>query len=240
MIVKDILAHLEGMENPEAAAAMSRYGINSANTYGVAIPKLRVLAKEIGKDHEVALGLRGSRIHEARILACFADQPELFTEQQIEGWVQDFDSWDVCDRCCSALIDKLAWARTKALERSTRQEEYVKRAGFALMVALAVHDKQPGNDDFMPFLEAIRRESWDDRNYVKKAVNWAVRQIGERSPDLAQAAVETARAIQVQNSRAGRWIAADALRELTSDATRARIVQRAAQKKPARNRLATP
>ena len=217
MHCKDILQQLESLSNPEAVAGMARFGINSNNTYGVSIPALRKIARDTGKDHALALALWQSGIHEARILAGMIDEPEKVTEEQMESWAMDFDSWDVCDQVCSNLFDKTDFAYQKAHEWSGRKEEFVKRAGFVLMAALAVHDKRAGDEKFLEFLPVIKKEAIDDRNFVKKAVNWALRQIGKRNLNLNNAAIETAKKIQEIDSKAARWIASDALRELTSE-----------------------
>ena len=214
---QEILDQLEGLANPEAVAGMARYGINPENTYGISIPELRRIAKETGKDHALAGELWDSGIHEARILACFIADPKRVTEAQMERWAADFDSWDVCDQCCSSLFDETPFAYRKAVEWSEREAEFTKRAGFTLMAALAVHDKKAGDARFEQFLPILARESTDDRNYVKKAVNWALRQIGKRNRRLNRLAIETAGQIAKIDSKPARWIAADALRELQGE-----------------------
>lgn len=211
-----LLARLQAQADPENAAGMARFGIKAPNVLGIPMPALRRLAKEIGKDHVLAVHLWSSGIHEARILAALIDAPQEVTEAQMERWVREFDAWDICDQCCLNLFDKTPWAYAKAMEWGAREEEFVKRAGFALMAVLAVHDKQADDARFLPFLALIKREAGDGRNFVKKAVNWALRQIGKRSRALHEAAVAAAREIGSSEARAARWIAADALRELTS------------------------
>jgi len=223
MQVEGILAKLKSMSDPKAVEGMARFGINPKNTYGVSIPTLRMMAKEIGKNHVLAQQLWSSDIHEARILACMIDSSELVSEDQMEQWVRDFDSWDVCDQCCSNLFDKTRFAHRKAIEWSGRREEFVKRAGFVLMAALAVHDKKAKDEEFLRFLPLIKRESTDDRNFVRKAVNWALRQIGKRNAALNIKAIDSAREIQKINSKSARWIASGALRELTSEALQRKI-----------------
>ena len=223
MKYEDVLEHLRARANPEAVAGMARYGINPTNTYGVAVPELRALAKRIGKDHALAEKLWDSGVHEARILASMVDDPRLVDERQMERWVGDLDSWDVCDQLCGNLLDRAPIAYEKALEWSGREAEFVKRAGFALMAYLAAHDKKADDGAFEPFLAAIVREAADERNYVRKAVNWALRQIGKRSRRLNARAIETARAVQRIDSKAARWVAADALRELTDERHQSRI-----------------
>jgi 3-methyladenine DNA glycosylase AlkD len=217
MHCKDILQQLKSLSDPEAVSGVARFGINPSNTYGVSIPALRKMAREIGKDHPLAQQLWSSGIHEARILSGMIDIPEMVSEEQMEAWAVDFDSWDVCDQACSNLFDKTEFAYQKAVEWSSRKEEFVKRAGFVLMAALAVHDKKANDEELLKFLPIIKREAVDDRNFVRKAVNWALRQIGKRNLNLNNAAIETAKEIQGIESKAARWIASDALRELTSE-----------------------
>jgi 3-methyladenine DNA glycosylase AlkD len=223
MECEEVLERLKSLGNPEAVAGMARFGINPENTYGISIPVLRKLAREIGRDHLLAEQLWSSGVHEARILASMVDEPRLVTEEQLERWAAEFDSWDVCDQCCGNLFDKTEFAYRKAIEWPARDEEFVKRAGFALMAWLAFHDKRAPDEAFLAFLPVIVRESADGRNYVKKAVNWALRQVGKRNAALNIMAIDAAREIQARGSKAGRWIAADALRELTSEAVRERL-----------------
>jgi 3-methyladenine DNA glycosylase AlkD len=222
-MTSDILDKLKALSDPKAVEGMARFGINPENTYGVSIPNLRKIARETGKNHALAQELWASGIHEARILASMIDDPRMATEEQLEIWVKDFDSWDVCDQCCINLFDKTGFAYRKAVEWSERDEEFVKRAGFVLMARLAVCDKKAANNQFEVFLPIIRREASDNRNYVKKAVNWALRQIGKRNTDLNRKAIETAEEIQKTDSRSARWIASDAIRELTSASVQKRL-----------------
>jgi 3-methyladenine DNA glycosylase AlkD len=220
---EEILEQLKSLSNPDAVAGMARFGINPINTYGVSIPVLRKMAKEIGKNHGLAEKLWNSGIHEARILAPLIDSPEMVTEKQMESWVKDFDSWDICDQCCSNLFDKTKFAHQRAIEWSKRREEFIKRAGFVLMATLAVHDKEAVNQKFIKFLPIIKREATDERNFVKKAVNWALRQIGKRNSALNKIAIRIAKEIQEIDSKSARWIASDALRELTSRAVQKKL-----------------
>jgi 3-methyladenine DNA glycosylase AlkD len=165
----EILDRLKALSNPKAVEGMARFGINPENTYGVSIPNLRQIAKELGTDHHLAQELWSSGIHEAKILASMIDDPEEVIEVQMERWVKDFDSWDICDQCCSNLFDKTDLAYQKAVEWSARKEEFVKRAGFVLMATLAVHDKKAEDETFLQLLPLIKRESTDARNFVKKA-----------------------------------------------------------------------
>jgi len=223
MQFEEVLRELESLADPKAVEGMARFGINAKNTCGVSIPNLRVMAKIIGRNHVLAQRLWSSGVHEARILASMIDAPEMVIEEQMENWVKDFDSWDVCDQVCSNLFDKTKLAHLKAVEWSRRKEEFVKRAGFVLMAALSVHDTGAEDAAFFKFLPIIKRESADDRNFVKKAVNWALRQIGKRNVALNRAAVTTAEEIRKMDSKSARWIGLDALRELTSEAVQKRL-----------------
>lgn len=216
MLYREIIARLKALSNPESVAGMQRFGIQSKNMLGISMPTLRALAKELGKNHELALQLWNSKIHDAQILATMVDIPELVTEKQMEQWVTAFDSWAICDQCCNNLFYKTPFAYQKLVVWSKREEEYVKRAGFVLMAVLAVHDQDAVDKQFLSFLPIIKRESGDPRNFVKKAVNWALRQIGKRNRILNQAAIDTARQIQKLDSKSAKWIASDALRELTN------------------------
>jgi len=219
----DILNKLKALSNPKAVEGMARYGINPENTYGISIPNLRKIARETGKNHALAQELWASGIHEARILASMIDDPKIATEEQLESWVKDFDSWDVCDQCCINLFQKTGLAYRKADEWSERDEEFVKRAGFVLMARLAVCDKKADDKQFEVFLSIISREASDNRNFVKKAVNWALRQIGKRNAYLNRKAIETSKEIENLDSRSAKWIASDAIRELTSEPVRKRL-----------------
>jgi len=219
----DILKKLKSLSDPKAVEGMARFGINPENTFGVSIPNLRQIAKETGKDRALAQQLWASGIHEARILASMVDDPKMVTEEQMERWVKDFDSWDVCDQCCMNLFEKTKFAYQKAVEWSSNDKEFIKRTGFVLMARLAVSDKKADDKQFEPFLPIIKRESTDNRNFVKKAVNWALRQIGKRNLNLNGKAIETAEEIQEIDSKSARWIASDALRELTSQAVLERL-----------------
>jgi 3-methyladenine DNA glycosylase AlkD len=219
----DIIERLKAMYNSEAVQGMARFGIKTVNTYGVSVPNLRRMAREVGKDHAMAQQLWLSGIHEARIIAGMIDVPEMVTDVQMESWVKDFDSWDICDQCCSNLFNKTKFAYQKAVEWSKREEEFVKRAGFTLMATLAVNDKKAADEKFLKFLQVIKDGSADDRNFVRKAVNWALRQIGKRNHNLNEMAIKVAEEIQQTSSKSARWIASDAIRELTSEAVRNRL-----------------
>ncbi len=203
---------------------MARFGIRPEKVYGVSKPKLDETAKKIGINHALGRQLWETGIHEARLLGMLISDPERVTSGLMERWVKDFDSWDVCDgTCCHLFVNaKPAWK--KAFAWTSRKREFTKRAGFALAAYLAVHDKEAGNAGFRKFLAAIEREAWDERNFVKKAVNWALRNIGKRNRRLNREAIAAAERIRQKGTRAGRWIAADALRELKSDAVQNRLL----------------
>ncbi len=223
MRASQIIIHLRKKGNTRNLAGMAKFGINTKNACGVPIPVLRKLARNIGPHHALALDLWNSQIHEARILAAYIDDPLRVSEKQMEEWVADFDSWDVCDQVCGNLFDRTDFAHRKALEWSRHRGEYVKRAGFALMATLAVHDTRAGYASFEKFFPSMVRECADERNYVKKAVNWALRQIGKRSMALNRKAIEVAREIAAIDSSSAKWIAADALRELESERVQKRL-----------------
>jgi 3-methyladenine DNA glycosylase AlkD len=229
--VADLLAELSSHRDEKALAGMANYGIRVDKAYGWSVPAVRALAKravgELGKKspdrHAYALELWQTGIHEAQLLACFVDSPHLVTEEQAEAWVADLDSWDTCDQLCNALLGETPFAWDKAVEWSGRDQEFVKRAGFALMAVLAWHAKDAPDERFAPFLAAIERESADERAYVKKAVNWALRNIGKRNAALHGQAIECAQRIAATGTKAGRWVAADALKELESETIRGRL-----------------
>ncbi len=219
-----VMEHLKTLSHPEGASGAAGFGIHpQTQVYGIAMPDLRKLAGQIGKNHALAAALWESGIHEARILATLVADPRQVTEEQMERWVVSFDSWDVCDQCCGNLFDRTPWAYQKAVAWSARDEEYVKRAGFALMAWLSVHDKKAPDSQFTPFLLVIQREAGDSRNFVKKAINWALRGIGKRNRALNHLAIRTAEELSTSESSAARWVARDALRELTGAAVQQRL-----------------
>ncbi len=218
-----LVRQLRGMGDPEAVKGMSRFGIVTGAAFGVSVPRLRALARKVGRNHDLALGLWRTGFHEARILASMVDEVDKVTEEQMENWSKDFDSWDLVDGCCGNLFDQTRFAIRKAGEWSRRPEELVKRAGFVLMAELAVHDKKAPDRVFARFFPLIIGGASDDRNFVKKAVNWALRQIGKRNLALNRAAIRTAKEIAALGSRPARWVAADALRELTSKSVHKRL-----------------
>jgi 3-methyladenine DNA glycosylase AlkD len=221
--VDDVLAELHARANPANVAGMARFGIVGAQRLGVAMPDLRRIAKAAGRDHRLALALWQTSIPEARIVAALVDRPDQVTEQQMEDWVEDFEAWDVCDQVCMNLFDKTPLAWQKVRDWAERDEEFVKRAAFALLACLAWHDKAADDQRFVELLPLFARAAADQRNYVKKAVSWALRTIGKRNARLNQAAIQTARELQQLDSKAARWVAADALRELAGEAVQRRL-----------------
>jgi len=214
MKTTEIIEELKAKGDPKNVKGMARFGINPKKAVGVSVTELRKMAKKIGKDHQIAIELWKSGIHEARILASMIDIAEVVREEQMEEWVKDFDSWGICDQVCMNLFDQTDIAFKKAFEWSSRKDEFVKRAGFSLMAVIAVHDKNAEDKELMKFFPIIKRESTDERNYVKKAVNWALRQIGKRNSKLKREAMKTAHEILKIDSKSARWIAHDAIREL--------------------------
>ena len=220
----EIIEKLESLKNPKNVAGMARFGIRpKTEVYGIPIPELRKIVKVIGKNHELALKLWDSKIHEARILAGYIEESEKITEKQFEKWVKDFDSWDVVDQVCSAVLDKTKFAYKKVFELGKRDEEFVKRTAFTLICCLTVHDKKMSDKDFAKFFPLIKKASTDERNFVKKSVNWALRQIGKRNNKLNAEAIKLAKEIQKINSKSAKWIAGDAIRELTGENVQKRL-----------------
>jgi 3-methyladenine DNA glycosylase AlkD len=215
-----LIGELEAHANPANVAGMARYGIATEHALGVPIPILRALAKRAGKDHRLASELWASGIHEARILATMVEDPARITSAQMDRWARDFDSWDVCDQACQNLFRCTPHACSKAIEWSGSKHEFVRRAGFALMAALAVQRNELDDAQFEAFLQLVEVAATDDRNMVKKAVNWALRQIGKRNARLLGKAIAMAERIDRQEARSARWIAKDALRELRARAAR--------------------
>ena len=221
--VKEVMQKLESKARPDQLEGMARFGLTVEKRLGISIPELRKLAKKTGKNHELALELWKTGIAEARILAGMTGDPWKLTEEEMEDWVKDFNSWDVCDQVCMNLFNKSPLAWKKVYDWSRREEEFVKRAAFALIACLAWHDKKAEDTRFIELLPVIKRESLDERNFVKKAVNWALRHIGKRNRSLNRAAIETAKEIRQLDSKAARWVSSDAIRELESETVQRRL-----------------
>lgn len=237
LTLDEIMKQLESLTDPKAVEGMGRYGIRPELNFGVSVTTLRKIAKDIGKDHDLAVGLWATGVRDARILATLTADHGLMTSELIEQWVLDFDSWDVCDGCCNALLWRTTNAHLRAVAWSDREEEFVKRAGFVLMATLAVHWKGAVDSDFDPFFHAIIRESDDERNFVKKAVNWALRGIGKRNLSLNKKAVGVAERILATDTKSGRWIARDAIRELGSEKVVERLRQKEGQRQQREERI---
>jgi 3-methyladenine DNA glycosylase AlkD len=223
MNCNQVIDKLKSLADADYLAGMAHFAIKTDRALGVSAPRMRKLAKEIGTDHKLALELWETGIHEARVIATLIDDPKQVTKSQMSKWVRQIDNWGVCDACCGVLFDKTPFVWAKAIEWPERKEEFVRRAGFVLMAAIAIHDKKAPDKKFLPFLSIIKRHAGDERSFVKKAVNWALRQIGKRNIQLNKMAVAVAKEIQKMDSPASRWIAADALRELTNKKVRVRL-----------------
>jgi len=223
MNYEEIIKKLKSLANPKNVEGMARFGIDTRTALGISIYTLRDIAKEIPKNHELALKLWASGIHEARHLASQVDEPDKVTEKQFDSWVTDFNSWDICDQVCSNLFDQTPFAYKKVFEYSGQKEEFVKRTAFTLIACLSVHNKELKDPDFEKFFPLISKEAVDERNYVKKAVNWALRQIGKRNKNLNKKAIAVAKEISKIDSKSAKWIASDALRELQNEKIQSRL-----------------
>lgn len=225
MTCQEVIDTLQALANPENVVGMAKFGIASTNTLGISMPEIRNLAKAIKKDHDLAIQLWNSGFHEARILAALIAEPKKLTVETAEKWVQDFDSWDVCDQVCMNLFDKSELVIEKISEWAADEREFVRRTAFAMIAAISVHQKKMNDSDFLRYFNIIRAFSTDERNFVKKAVNWALRAIGKRSHYLREKAIDLCLQLIENNpqSRSARWIANDALRELKDEKIIARI-----------------
>lgn len=221
--VEEVLKNLKAKARPDQLEGMARYGMAVERRLGVSVPDMRKMAKALGSDHKLALELWKTGIAEARMVAAMIDDPGKVTEKQMEEWVKGINSWDVCDQVCMNLFEKTPHAWKKILDWSRQEEEFIKRTAFSLIACLAWHDKETEDEKFIKLLPVIRRGATDERNFVKKAVNWALRTIGKRNRNLNKAAIKAAQEIQRINSKAARWIASDAIRELESAAVQRRL-----------------
>jgi 3-methyladenine DNA glycosylase AlkD len=221
--LEEALSMLHSHAHPDQLDGMARFGLVGEGRLGLSVPEMRGIAKQLKRDHALALELWKTHIPEAMMVASMIDDPRLLTEDQMDGWVGDFMAWDVCDQVCGNLFDKSPLAWKKPAKWAGRDEEFVKRAAFALIACLAWHDKTAADESFTELFPIIKQGSTDGRNFVKKAVSWALRNIGKRNLSLNAAAITAAREMQELNSKASRWIAADALKELTGDAIQQRL-----------------
>jgi 3-methyladenine DNA glycosylase AlkD len=219
----ETLKRLKGMADPRNVAGMARYGISTEGTLGIPMPALRAMAKRIGKDHELALELWESGLHEGRILAALVAEPARTDRALMERWVRQFDSWDICDQVCANLFSWADAAYEVVPGWTADEAEFVRRAGFVMMAALAVHDKKAMDEAFLAFFPLIEERAGDDRNFVRKAINWAVRQMGKRNLELRRECILLSERLKAQGSPSARWIATDALRELNSPEIAARL-----------------
>jgi 3-methyladenine DNA glycosylase AlkD len=217
--VAQIVAELESMASQVNRAGMARFGINTERALGISVANLRRIARKCGRSHELALQLWATGIHEARILACLVDVPSQVTARQMDQWAAAFNPWDLCDQCCANLFDRTPFAWKKTAQWSRRKPEFVRRAGFSLVAALARHDKSSPDRQFLAFLPVIEKYAGDPRNFVRIAVNWALRETGKRNPALRGAAIDCAMRILEQGTPCARWIARDALRDLQHKST---------------------
>jgi 3-methyladenine DNA glycosylase AlkD len=218
-----VMARLKSRGSAEDLKGMARFGMSTEKRLGVSVPEMRKMAKEIGRDHALALQLWKTGIADARILASMIAEPGAMRAKDLKEWVSGFDSWDVCDQVCMNLFEKVPLARRKIPEWAAREDEFIRRCAFALIACLAWHDKEASDAEFRGFLPLIQRGADDERNFVKKAVSWALRNIGKRNAALHKAAIQTAKDLQRMDSRAARWIAADALRDLKAAEAHGRV-----------------
>ena len=223
--VREALATLKRQGSKANREGMARYGIVARNVLGVPMGKIQALAKRLGRSHELAAALWATDVYEARMLACYVEEPARVTASQMDAWARDFDSWAICDTACFALFDRTPHAWRKVEQWSGRKGEFVKRAAFALLASLTVHDKAAPDAPYLRGLELIEEAADDERNFVKKAVNWALRSIGKRSRALHVEAIAVARRLAESPNAAARWVGKDALRELSGPAVARRLAK---------------
>jgi 3-methyladenine DNA glycosylase AlkD len=222
----EVLTWLKRRGSRRTVQEMARYGIPSDGAVGVPMGTLLTLAKRLGKDHDLAIALWGSGCYEARLLASLIDDPQRVTRRQMNSWAASFENWADCDTVCFKLFDKTPFAWEKAQQWAASPREFVKRAGFTLMACLALHDKAAPDKKFLAFLPLIEKGARDERNFVKKGVNWALRAIGRRNLSLNAAALTVAERLALREEAACRWVGKDALRELASPKVRLRLASR--------------
>ncbi|PLX31336.1 MAG: DNA alkylation repair protein [Ignavibacteria bacterium] len=212
--VRDIIEELRSLADPENVKGQARFGINTVHAFGISMPTIRSLAKVIGRNHALALELWNTKLHDAQLLCAFIDEIDQVTPEQMDLWAADFDSWDVTDQVCNNLFSRTPHATDKIEAWSIREEEFVRRSAFALIASLAVHGKKLPDEQFIQWTQLIEQAADDERNFVKKSVNWALRQIGKRNPRLYSSALSLAEKLSESESRSARWIGRDAVREL--------------------------
>ncbi len=223
MELDEVMNRLDKNGDKDKAEMMAAYGIKTENNLGNNVTALRKFARKIGRDHSLALELWDTSIRDARLLASFIDEPDMVTEIQLDQWAEDFDSWDVCDTVCGSLFDKTPYLHKKIREWAVREEEFVKRAGFALLAWWIKHDKEASDDEILVYMPLIKKGAKDHRNYVKKGVSWALRHIGKRNKHLNREAIKAAQELAREEDKSARWVGKDALRELSSDKVKARL-----------------
>jgi 3-methyladenine DNA glycosylase AlkD len=226
--VRDALAWLEKHGTKRNRDGIGRYGITVTKLYGVSIADIQKLAKQVGQDHELALALWDTGWYEARLLTAFIDDPAKVTAAQMDRWVRDFDNWGICDTLCFKLFDRTPHAWRKVEQWSRLRDEYGKRTAFALLASLALHDRTSGDAPFLRSLKLVERASSDERNFVKKGVNWALRAVGERNAALNKASIELAQRLAESEDPTERWMGKDVLKALKSPAVRKRLARRGA------------
>lgn len=230
MTPDEIINRLSSLGSKKGVDGLAYFGIADQKSFGVSAPVLKQFAREVKKEaddrHVLAQDLWETGIYDARAVAFLIDDPKRVTKKQMDAWANDFDNWATVDGACGYLFCRTPFAYEKAFDWAEKKPEFLKRSGFSMMAYLAVHDKKAGDEKMIAFLPIIEKHSDDDRNFVRKAVNWALRQIGKRNQNLNKLAIESAERIKFQNTRSARWIAADALRELRSEAVKARLEKR--------------
>jgi 3-methyladenine DNA glycosylase AlkD len=227
--VEDVLAELKAMGSEANRAGMARFGINTDRAFGVSMQAMRPLERKYRRQHDLAAALWKSGFHEARILAAMVEDPKQVTQNQMDAWTVAFDSWDVCDQACMRVFAKTPYVAEKVDKWAKDEREFVRRAAFALIAGYTVAAKKADDREFLAFLPIIEAHAADPRNFVKKAVNWALRQIGKRSPSLHKPALKLAEKLAASDDKTARWIGKDAVRELTDPAQIARITARGAK-----------
>jgi 3-methyladenine DNA glycosylase AlkD len=221
--VKAVLAELRALGSEQGRAGMARFGINVENAFGVSMAAARPLARKYRRQHDLALGLWATGFHEARILAALIDDPKLVTQRQMDAWAAAFDSWDLCDQACMKLFAKTPHVGGQVAKWAKDDREFVRRAAFATIAGYAVHGKGAADDEFTPFLKLIEKYATDPRNFVRKAVNWALRQVGKRSSSLHAPALALAEKLAASDDKTARWIGRDAVKELSDPKQIARL-----------------
>jgi 3-methyladenine DNA glycosylase AlkD len=230
--LSQVLSELKRVGTPATRDGMARYGITARKALGVTMAQLKVIAGKLPRNHALALELWKSEWYEARMLATLIDDPGQVTPQQMEEWCRDFDSWAICDTACFKLFDQSPHAWAKVWAWSERKEEFVLRASFALLASLALHDRKTSDEPFLETLPLIEKSAWDNRNFVKKGVSWALRSVGSRSPDLHRACIELSTRLAASSNSAERWVGKDALKDLSRQLVKDRVERKEKRREP--------